>query len=119
MLIEANNLIMYLQDIIDISSKYKGNVFYQYHKAFAVKVATIKLTRGLTCGRPKLFDKGRARFVTIFLQDHALEVIVSTHMLQRLQQPQICHRMKPRLCYPLMEGRTFLYGYYKSSDATL
>jgi hypothetical protein len=38
---------LYLQDIIDISSKYKGNVFYQYHKAFAMKVATIKLTRGL------------------------------------------------------------------------
>ena len=29
-------------------SKYKGNVFYQYHKAFAMKVTTIKLTRGLT-----------------------------------------------------------------------
>jgi hypothetical protein len=39
---------LYLQDIIDISSKYKGNVFYQYHKAFAMKIATIKLTRGLT-----------------------------------------------------------------------
>ena len=39
---------MYLQDIIDISSIYKGNVFYQYHKAFAVKVATIKPTHGLT-----------------------------------------------------------------------
>jgi hypothetical protein len=39
---------LYLQDIIDISSTYKGNVFYQYHKAFAMKVATIKLTRGLT-----------------------------------------------------------------------
>jgi hypothetical protein len=39
---------LYLQDIIDISSKYKGNVFYQYHKAFAMKVVTIKLTRGLT-----------------------------------------------------------------------
>jgi hypothetical protein len=31
-----------------------------------------------TYGRPKLFYKGRD--VTIFLQDHALEVIVSTHM---------------------------------------
>jgi hypothetical protein len=39
---------LYLQDIIDISSKYNGNVFDQYHKAFAMKVATIKLTRGLT-----------------------------------------------------------------------
>ena len=39
---------MYLQDIIDISSKYKGNLSYQYHKAFAMKIATIKLTRGLS-----------------------------------------------------------------------
>lgn len=134
-------------------SKYKGNVFYQYHKAFAMKVTTIKLTRGLTvdwfirderlyatvcsgypinvcahcvgsyicqicalnmlnqrCVRIMLIIQRvidtflvltltkakastqlihmenltcfirNARFVTIFLQDHALEVIVSTHM---------------------------------------
>ena len=134
-------------------SKYKGNVFYQYHKAFAMKVTTIKLTRGLTvdwfirderlyatvcsgypinvcahcvgsyicqicalnmlnqrCVRIMLIiqrvidtflvltlTKAKAstqlihmedlnyyirdaRFVTIFLQDHPLEVIAGTHM---------------------------------------
>ena len=43
----GNEFDLYLQDIIDIASKYKGNVFYQYHKSFAMKVATIKLTRCL------------------------------------------------------------------------
>ncbi|CAG2227160.1 unnamed protein product [Mytilus edulis] len=37
---------MYIQDIIDISARYKGPVFYEYHKAFANKVAAIKLTHG-------------------------------------------------------------------------
>ncbi|CAG2199737.1 unnamed protein product [Mytilus edulis] len=35
---------MYIQDVIDISARYKGPVFYEYHKAFANKVAAIKLT---------------------------------------------------------------------------
>lgn len=38
---------MYLQDIIDMAMKYKGTTFYDYHKAFAKKVAAIKETRGL------------------------------------------------------------------------
>lgn len=38
---------MYIQDIIDIASKYKGPVFYEYHKEFAKKVAAIKLTHGV------------------------------------------------------------------------
>lgn len=38
---------MYLQDIIDMSVKYKGCAFYEYHKAFANKVAIIKQTKGL------------------------------------------------------------------------
>ncbi|CAC5418082.1 unnamed protein product [Mytilus coruscus] len=37
---------MYIQDVIDISARYKGTVFYEYHKAFANKVAAIKLTHG-------------------------------------------------------------------------
>ncbi|CAG2233324.1 unnamed protein product [Mytilus edulis] len=37
---------MYIQDVIDISARYKGPVFYEYHKAFANKVAAIKLTHG-------------------------------------------------------------------------
>ncbi|CAG2199079.1 unnamed protein product [Mytilus edulis] len=37
---------MYIQDIIDISARYKGPVVYEYHKAFANKVAAIKLTHG-------------------------------------------------------------------------
>ncbi|VDI62454.1 Hypothetical predicted protein [Mytilus galloprovincialis] len=38
---------MYIQDVIDISARYKGPVFYEYHKAFANKVAAIKLTHGI------------------------------------------------------------------------
>ncbi|CAG2250900.1 unnamed protein product [Mytilus edulis] len=37
---------MYIQDVIDISARYKCPVFYEYHKAFANKVAAIKLTHG-------------------------------------------------------------------------
>ncbi|CAG2251241.1 unnamed protein product [Mytilus edulis] len=37
---------MYIQDVIDISARYKGPVFYEYHEAFANKVAAIKLTHG-------------------------------------------------------------------------
>ncbi|XP_071134029.1 uncharacterized protein [Mytilus edulis] len=37
---------MYIQDVIDISARYKGPVFYEYHKAFASKVAAMKLTHG-------------------------------------------------------------------------
>ena len=44
----SKEFALYLQDIIDIASKYKGNVVYQYHKAFAMKVATIKPTHCLT-----------------------------------------------------------------------
>ncbi|CAC5417563.1 unnamed protein product [Mytilus coruscus] len=31
-----------------MATKFKGNIFYVYHKAFAKKVAAIKLTKGLT-----------------------------------------------------------------------
>ncbi|VDI12503.1 Hypothetical predicted protein [Mytilus galloprovincialis] len=41
-------LDMFLQDIIEMATKFKGNLFYEYHKAFAKKVAAIKLTKGLT-----------------------------------------------------------------------
>ncbi|CAC5388734.1 unnamed protein product [Mytilus coruscus] len=41
-------LDMFLQDIIEMVTKFKGNIFYEYHKAFAKKVAAIKLTKGLT-----------------------------------------------------------------------
>ncbi|CAG2255290.1 unnamed protein product [Mytilus edulis] len=37
---------MYIQDVIDFSARYKGPIFYEYHKAFANKVAAIKLTHG-------------------------------------------------------------------------
>ncbi|CAC5415269.1 unnamed protein product [Mytilus coruscus] len=37
---------MYIQDVIDISARYKGPDFYEYHKAFANKVSAIKLTHG-------------------------------------------------------------------------
>ncbi|CAG2251366.1 unnamed protein product [Mytilus edulis] len=37
---------MYIQDVTDISARYKGPVFYEYHKDFANKVAAIKLTHG-------------------------------------------------------------------------
>ncbi|CAC5382412.1 unnamed protein product [Mytilus coruscus] len=35
---------MYIQAVIDISAKYKDPVFYEYHKAFANKIAAFKLT---------------------------------------------------------------------------
>lgn len=38
----------YLQDIIDMAVKFKGNTFYEYHKAFAKKAAAIKQIKGLT-----------------------------------------------------------------------
>ncbi|CAC5398460.1 unnamed protein product [Mytilus coruscus] len=42
-------LDMFLQDIIyQMATKFKGNIFYEYHKAFAKKVAAIKSTKGLT-----------------------------------------------------------------------
>ncbi|CAC5392207.1 unnamed protein product [Mytilus coruscus] len=41
-------LDMFLQDIIEMATKFKGNIFYEYHKAFAKKVAAIKSTKGLT-----------------------------------------------------------------------
>ncbi|CAC5404485.1 unnamed protein product [Mytilus coruscus] len=31
-----------------MATKFKGNIFYEYHKAFAKKVAAIKFTKGLT-----------------------------------------------------------------------
>lgn len=37
------NFEIYIQDSIDISARYEGPVFYEYHKAFAYKVAAIKL----------------------------------------------------------------------------
>ncbi|CAC5369929.1 unnamed protein product [Mytilus coruscus] len=40
-------LDMFLQDI-EMATKFKGNIFYEYHMAFAKKVAAIKLTKGLT-----------------------------------------------------------------------
>ncbi|CAC5421700.1 unnamed protein product [Mytilus coruscus] len=41
-------LEIFLQDIIEMATKFKGNIFYEYHKAFAKKAAAIKLTKGLT-----------------------------------------------------------------------
>ena len=43
--IELDN---YLQDIIDMAAKFKGNTLYEYHKAFAKKAAAIKQIKGLT-----------------------------------------------------------------------
>ena len=43
---ETSNSIMYIQDVIDISARHKGPVFYEYHKAFANKVDGIKLAHG-------------------------------------------------------------------------
>ncbi|CAC5398467.1 unnamed protein product [Mytilus coruscus] len=37
----------FLQDVIDMATKFKGNIFYEYHKAFAKKVAAVKLTKSL------------------------------------------------------------------------
>ncbi|CAC5422094.1 unnamed protein product [Mytilus coruscus] len=41
-------LDMFLQDIIEMATKFKGDIFYEHHKAFAKKVAAIKFTKGLT-----------------------------------------------------------------------
>lgn len=37
-----------MQDIIDMAIKFKGKTFYDYHKAFATKAATIKQSTGMT-----------------------------------------------------------------------
>ena len=39
---------MYAQDIINMATKFKGPVFYEYHKEFAKKAAAIKFSHGLT-----------------------------------------------------------------------
>ncbi|CAC5398343.1 unnamed protein product [Mytilus coruscus] len=41
-------LDMFLQNIIEMATNFKGNIFFEYHKAFAKKVAAIKLTKVLT-----------------------------------------------------------------------
>ncbi|CAG2186509.1 unnamed protein product [Mytilus edulis] len=55
---------MYIQDVIDISARYKGPVFYEYHKAFAnkkVQVGSNDRDDSNTDirGRPVLFFRGR------------------------------------------------------------
>ncbi|VDH94651.1 Hypothetical predicted protein [Mytilus galloprovincialis] len=55
---------MYIQDVIDISARYKGPVFYEYHKAFANKKSQVGSNDRVDSntdirGRPVLFFRGR------------------------------------------------------------